>query len=149
MLWVGGKDISGVYPEAFNSSYGVPLIYLVHWRRKCWRVWNNLYIHTAVWFLWELRDESMRSTTNISNILLLLSMIRSVVKSLQLSGGVAIPKARTTTHIHRTFSTRRSNIVMMPEGPGKSALVLFYHVNVCAQYIVLVIWVLWPTFAFV
>jgi len=69
----------------------------------------------------------MRATTTISNCVLLLSMmIRSVVKSLQLSGGVAIPKARTTTHIHRTFSTRRSNIIMMPEGPGKSALVLFF-----------------------
>jgi len=67
----------------------------------------------------------MRSTTNISNfILLLLSMmIHSVVKSLQLSGGVAIPKARTTTHIHRTFSTRRSNIIMMPEGPEVRTLV--------------------------
>ena len=62
--------------------------------------------------------------TNISNFtLLLLTMIRSVVKSLQLSGGVAIPKARTTTHIHRTFSTRRSNIIMMPEGPEVRTLV--------------------------
>ena len=29
---------------------------------------------------------------------------------------------------------------------GKSALVLFYHVNVCAQYVVLVIWLLHLTY---
>ena len=50
-------------------------------------------------------------------------MIRSVVKSLQLSGGMAIPKVRTTTNIRRAFSTRRSNIVMMPEGPEVRTLV--------------------------
>ena len=36
-----------------------------------------------------------------------------------------------------TFGSLRGGI--LGDAPGKSALVLFYHVNVCVQYVVLVI----------